>query len=36
MAHNGHVARPREPTETLVWRLRGVYNNGLADDGPMG
>ena len=24
MAHNGHVAGPREPPWTLVWRIRGA------------
>ena len=36
MAHDGHVTGPREPTWTLAWRLRGVYNNGLAVDEPAG
>ena len=35
-AHDGHVARPREPTGRPAWRLRGMYNDGLADDGPTG
>ena len=25
VVHSGHVAGPREPTWTLVWRIRGAY-----------
>ena len=36
MARCGHVAGPREPTQTPGWRLSGMKSNRLASDGPMG